>query len=482
MAPRTGPLGNRSRDNSRTPRYALRHFRSVCSVLTLGLLVQGFFVPVARADRQVVAVDPDGSLATDTPQVADRDSLMLEIRRYTRMIKGLRDSLSGDDEALQLPPERRERLQEDINQITSVIEQIGDELSQLEFKVKENRISLVNEAGEGIVINIPEDLDERVSKGIEAITQAILSELPDSVTIDSDTKYAWKSFIPQAPPPPKRKIVRGNLVRVRDDLTVDQKEDVRGNVIVVFGDLEVAGRVDGDVVNVFGNLILQPTAEVTGHVVAAGGTLEQDPDAAVGEVVAVDLFGGTSDWSVSRLLHRGLVSFVGCQGLFLVMVIMAVIVVAIAPRARIDNLARALRSAPGPAFGLGLVTALAGHLVIAILMAVLIITVIGLPLALLLAMVLLALLVAGVATTGLVVGEAVCRRLGGFCTSPWLVVVVGLAALHAISFLGSLLNLFGGLGGLAWLLMGLGIFVKLAAYFFGLGALVLTRLGARSVP
>ncbi len=107
---------------------------------------------------------------------ADRDSLMTEIKTYSQMIRGLRDSLSGDGYDLQLSAAQREKIEGNISDISQVIERISDELSRMEFEIKDNRISLVNESGEGIIINVPEDLDEQLSQGIEAITKIILSE------------------------------------------------------------------------------------------------------------------------------------------------------------------------------------------------------------------------------------------------------------------------------------------------------------------
>ena len=74
------------------------------------------------------------------------------------------------------------------------------ELSQLEFEIKDNTISLVNEAGEGIIINIPENLDEHLSEGLEILSQVILSELPDSIDFDHTHSWDWTSFAPHIPP------------------------------------------------------------------------------------------------------------------------------------------------------------------------------------------------------------------------------------------------------------------------------------------
>jgi hypothetical protein len=459
-------------------------------LIALGVLAQGLLVPGARSQVDVRDKADPAPAPSQPPQKparlfevmtgasTDRDSLMIEIQQYTEMIRGLRDSLTSDQKGLQLSPDQREKLEGSIKDISQVIERISQEMSRMEFEIKDNRISLVNEAGEGIVINVPEDLDAQVSEGIEAITKVILSELPDSIDFDHSKKWDWNRFQPKAPPPARR-IINGNIVKVWDDVQISAKEDVRGNVVVIFGDAEVSGRVDGSVVTVFGNLLLAETAEVTGTVVAAGGYLDQDPGAQVEDVVAVDpLRQGQGDGWLSFFTHDGM-SFLIFEGTFLLTVLLAVVAVAATPRRRFDRITAYLRGAPMPSLGVGVLAAMGGHLLVAVLMAVLILTVIGLPLALLVGMLLLVVVVVSVAVCGAVVGERLCALFGGRCHSPWLVVVVGMTALHLVSFLGSLLGLTGGSEMLASGLIILGATIKILAYLLGLGALALSRFGSR---
>ena len=133
-----------------------------------------------------------------------------------------------------------------------------------------------------------------------------------------------------------------------------------------------------------------------------------------------------------------------------------------------------------PSLGMGLVAALVGHVIVAVLMAVLILTVIGVPLALLAGMVLLIVVVVSVAVCGAVVGERLCALFGNRCHSSWVVVVVGMSALHIMSFLGSLLGMVGQMEALASIFVVAGLVIKIIAYLLGLGALVLSRFGAKS--
>lgn len=485
-----GSIGNRVATQRRCGRREIA--LPLLVFLALGILAQGPFVSGVRAQVDVGdQADPPSAPADPAPArsparlfevmtngTTDRDSLRTEIQHYTEMIRSLRDSLTGADSGLDLSPAQREQLEGSIDDISQVIERISDEMSRMEFEIKDNRISLVNEAGEGIVINVPEDLDEQVSQGIEAITKVILSELPDSIDFDHSNKWDWNRFQPK-PPPPSRRIINGNIVKVWDDVQISDKEDVRGNVVVIFGDAEISGRVDGSVVTVFGNLLLAETAEVTGTVVAAGGYLDQDPGARVDDVVAVDpLRRGQGDGWFGLLAHDGM-SFLIYEGTFLLTVLLAVVAVAATPGRRFDRITAYLRSAPMPSLGVGVLAAMGGHLLVAVLMAVLILTVIGLPLALLVGLLLLVVVVVSVAVCGAVVGERLCAVFGGRCHSPWLVVLVGMTALHLVSFLGSVLGLTGGSEALASGAIVCGMAIKIVAYLLGLGALVLSRFGSR---
>lgn len=458
----------------------------------LGLLVQGAFVPPAGAQAeaappppapqpraQAFSFDFDYELADS----AQRDSLLLEIRRYSAMIGDLRDSLTAGKGEIRLDPQDRARLERSIGDISKVIESISAELSRLEFEVSDNTISLLDERGKGIVITIPENLDEQVSQGFHALSEIILSELPDTVRMDARRHLTWLDKRSPRPPRGARKVVQGNVVKVWDDLLVPWGEDVRGDVVVVFGNSEVQGRVDGNVVVVFGNLQLGDSAEVTGQVVTVGGRLVQDEGASAGDVFVLDPLGARRSLTSYGVFGGGLRGFLVSQFLFLLMLTVALVAAVAAPTRRFTAVLAALRGAPTAALGYGVLATLVGHLVILVLIAVLVLTVIGIPVALL---VWLALLVAGVVATAVVaaaLGERVCRGRDGGCPSRWVAVLVGMALLHALSFLGSLLGTVPGAGAAALAFSVAGLAVKLLAYVLGVGALAMSRFGgARGQP
>lgn len=441
----------------------------------------------ALAQKPAPISDPPAppSLRLET---AERDSLVVEIRRYSRMISSMRDSLSLAELGLglELDEQDRAQLEQSIQEITGLIEEIGSELGGMDLEIADNKISLLDAQGQGIVINIPENfaenLDESLSQGLNALSRMILSDLPDSVGFFSGKGQGWQSlnlkpFLGKEKPE-KRKVIKGNVVKVWDRLQVTAREDVRGHVVVVFGDAEVAGRVDGNVVVVFGDLQLTDSAEVTGRVLTIGGRLDQDPDADVNEVQAYDPWGRLGAKGPGGFLKPGAMNFLLGQGEFLAMLLFGLLTCALVPARRLERAVAGLAARPVASLGTGVLGSMLLHILAITVMAILVLTVIGIPVALLVGVALLALAVMSVVLVALVLGRRICRNFGEGCRSSWLAVVVGLLVLHLLSFLGQTMGLWPPLAGLSTLVAGLGGAVKLGAYFFGLGALALTRFGS----
>ncbi|MCP4572336.1 MAG: hypothetical protein GY838_08275 [bacterium] len=445
--------------------------------MALALLVQGFVlaVPAARAD-EVPQVSPHVvTISADETAEASRDSLLHEIEFNARLIRQLRDSLAVDDPDRFVSEAQRLRFEGSIDDISQVIESIGVELSRLDLEIEDNTIRFVDERGDGIVIRIPENLDATLSEGFQAITQMVIEGLPDTLSADNVPRdWSWSRFgIPEPEKP--RRVIEGNIVRAGDDLLVARGEDVRGSAVIIMGDAEVEGRVDGNVIVVLGNLRLDDKAEVTGRVVTVGGRFDRGRGAKVGGEFVLDFLGGPRGVQ-SVLTERGSGAFVACQGLFVLMLVVALLAAMGAPEDRFRRVTGALKANPVGAAGAGVLVTLVVHLGAVVLAAILVLTVVGLPLAILLAV---ALVVAGVVATAVAaaaVGEFICARRGG-CSSRALAVTVGMLVLHAPSFLGSLLGMVVALEGVGTALSILGACVKLVAYLLGIGALTSTRLG-----
>ncbi|MFT5232259.1 MAG: hypothetical protein ACI9UQ_000278 [Candidatus Krumholzibacteriia bacterium] len=460
---------------------------ALCAItIALDFAVQGFSVPAAiaqsSAEAQAVEPVPETPRTPETsnlPRTPARRELQAEVRNYRELIATLRDSLEFEESnGLGLSSDQRERLEGNISEISDVISQISEELAELEFEIKDNRLSLVNEEGEGIVINLPEDLDEQMSQGIQAITQLILAET-DSIDFDHAKDWDWNRFRPKPPEAPQR-VINGNIIKIWDDVEISDTEDVRGQVVVIFGNAKVDGRVDGNVVTVFGNLLLSEDSEVSGTAVAAGGYLDQAPGAEVGDVVSVDFLriGKGNGWQKFGLLDGW--SFAITQAGFLLTLVLGIIAVMILPQQRLERIVATLQESPLPSLGVGTLGAIGGHFAIAIILVVLVLTVIGVPIALLVALGLLIVVLAAIVTCSAAVGQFIWRTLTGESRSLLLAVAVGMIVLHLPSFIGSLLAVTSNASAAASVFSIIGVLIKTIAYLLGLGAIIISRFGLKS--
>ncbi len=451
------------------------------------LLICGLgFVTTSKASAETDAATPE---RTPSPEAlskvisslvsGNRDSMMNEIKRYTLEIAALRDSLTLAGESVEIDESQRQRFESSIEDISLVIGEITEELSHLEFQISDNMISLLDESGEGIVINIPENLDEQVKEGIESLTRIVLAQLPDTAAVDLGMDWNWFSDQSESREI-QRQISHGNVVKVWDDLVIDEDEDVRGNVIVVLGDTRIEGRIEGDVTVIMGDLELTPGSEIQGNVVMILGRVMEDGESVHGNLTIVDPLGAGHGFSLASISENGGLVFLIIQGLFILVVGIVLLGMAILPESRVLSVRAAILTEPASSLGVGFVVAMLGHLVVLLLMAMLVLTVIGIPLALLFALAMGIIWVVGTGAVALVLGEKITALLGIKAPNGWISVLTGMVALHLVSFLGAGLGALPGLSGLGSVLILLGIIIKTIAYLFGLGALLTSRLGTKT--
>lgn len=421
------------------------------------------------------------------------DSLRARAERRLRALADLPDS------------ERVEALDEALDELGGAIENISRELSNLDLQVEDQAISLRDrESGGQVHITIPPDIGEQISRGISSITATILSELPDTLRIKGrqgvirhvgeDTLGGRQGsgkgsggghalWVPKQLIPPPPRVIGGDVVKVFGDVQVESDEQVEGNVVAVFGDVTLRGRVNGDAVAVFGQLRLAPGARVTGNAVAVGGQLERDESAkVVGSVFALDPGFSRGLGAGASPLWQGWLALLLRAALFVLALVFLAVLFAFAPRRRIDAVLGTMRECPGSCLGHGLLWLLAGHLLLGFLAGVLVLTIIGIPLALLLLLAYagVALLAIGLAAWRL--GSSLLAARGDTPRGWFGAVLLGLLLLHLPGLAGALSGLADGAGATPLVLGLVGIGVKLVAFAYGLGALVLSRFGARSVP
>lgn len=82
------------------------------------------------------------------------------------------------------------------------------------------------------------------------------------------------------------------IFRFFGNVQIDENEMIDGDVVAMKGTVELAGEVEGDVVAVFGDVILSPSAYVNGDVVSVGGKIKRRIGSTVtGDIVETTMTG-----------------------------------------------------------------------------------------------------------------------------------------------------------------------------------------------
>jgi hypothetical protein len=283
----------------------------------------------------------------------------------------------------------------------------------------------------------------------------------------------------------------GERVNFGADVTVLEGERIEGDVVAIGGDTIIHGEVVGDVVSIGGNVILHDGASVEGDAVAVGGQVDERGDVEVtGETVSIG-------FNVLPLMKRQemdlpklrFASFFGYMTFLIVSLLIGFIFYTVAPR-RLDAISRRVESEPGQSFLVGLLCFVGSPFLLILSIVLLAITVIGILLLPVLVIAFALSIVGGFFAVALAVGRRAAHFRDGTelpaARSPYLYLLFGFVGLHALTILGKLVGLTGGLlGPLGTMLGVVGVFVLLFATILGFGALVTSRAGrqpARPVP
>ncbi|MCS6774892.1 MAG: polymer-forming cytoskeletal protein [Anaerolineae bacterium] len=266
----------------------------------------------------------------------------------------------------------------------------------------------------------------------------------------------------------------GSVAVLAGQLLIAQGATVEGDVVVIGGSAQIDGTVRGDVSLVGGDMALGQSARIEGDLVRLSGALKRHPAAGVAGMV-VDVaplsigiaernIGGLLEGRLSqqteeqpwRWLELILNPFLNLLGVVLI-TLFAVAVAALAP----SNLAQAsrdLRAYPLLSLGVGALTLVAVPLGVALLA----ITICFIPLAAVVVIAFALLILLGWVVVANLIGERLWLALGRPNVLPLVQTASGallLALLGSAPILGGVLSA-----------------VSVA---FGLGALIITRLGAQ---
>ena len=314
----------------------------------------------------------------------------------------------------------------------------------------------------------PTDLDV---KGVVKIGQGVIH-----ITTDGDTQIVRRRGVHINGPVVVVDDGNAGLVRVFADAEVAAGERIEGDVVAVFGSVEVGGHVAGNVAAVFGSVSLRPGAVVDGDVVAIGGALEQAAGAIVnGESVSLGLFSWHPGVPTLRVL------LLSVFGAWIMTLILGWMLTLIFPQ-RVRRVALTASQRTGGSFVLGVAS---GPLVV-IAIVLLLITVVGIPFALMLPLAYIFIVWAGQLTTAYVLGCRLLRRAIGE-GEPMAPLAAGTLFVAMFFALGAILaGPEGAVRTFALFFTLLGTLLVLGLSIVGTGAVLLSRLGSRprdaSVP
>ena len=273
-----------------------------------------------------------------------------------------------------------------------------------------------------------------------------------------------------------RKTVAFNMIRFGEDVTVRSGEAVQGDAVIVAGSLSVDGEVDGDAIVLGGNLNVGRDAVIHGQAVAIGGHVDTSPGAQIeGQTVGLTLFPRHSSWFTGPWPPWfALLADVIKIG-FLMLI--AGLLLAIVPE-RLSRAEHVLATSFFKCFGIGLLVLTGGFFALVLSVAVLAITIIGLPAAFFVVFSTGVLLVASLLLGVQRIGERLAEALRLPPRVVWIRVFLGLVLVLLPEIVADLLHSGAPFTlGHFWLSL-LSWAMLTAAVASGLGALVLSKLGA----
>jgi len=164
----------------------------------------------------------------------------------------------------------------------------------------EGRIHLPTEYGKRIVLGGDKLADEIIIEGGKikiGDREFDFRDLGDLGTLGGlEALDALDEIAPPRPPRPRvrpRPLSSAGIFRMGKDLTVEEDEEVDGDIVALGGSVEIRGTVTGNAVAIGGDVEIFNTGIVEGDAVAVGGHVIRQGDAVVrGEKVSIAFLSG----------------------------------------------------------------------------------------------------------------------------------------------------------------------------------------------
>ena len=359
----------------------------------------------------------------------------------------------------------KEDLEIESKRLEAEMEKTKKELKTLKISITDKGLRVTSEEGGEVEFTVDlEGIDEAIDEKLRQM------ELADSIIAymgDDDERRFIR--------------VRGkDIVQLGEDVHIPYFELVRGNVVVIGGDLRIDGKVMGDVVNIFGKTTLSSSAIVNGEVVTVMGDLSRADDATVGgETILVggEEFGSFA-WPMMPLGH-GLIKVIAKVMSFIIAALLFLIVVYFLS----DRMKRSSTLVFGSflkSLGVGFLVVFVGSILAVALAVILAITIVGIPVSILIILSFIAVIVMGYFVSALALGQFLTSKFDLETDSPMIQGLVGLFALALLGLIASIMFFNPFLMPVRVLLGKLGFFAIFLAVITGVGAFVLSRAGSVS--
>jgi hypothetical protein len=419
-----------------------------CSAAMLWLAVPD---QPAESAEETDSTDARESITDDFPFEAEEISIS-EGRIYVRTSEG-KEFLVGPGGKIHLPTEDGKRI---------VLG--GDELAD-EITIEGGKIKIGDRE-----LDLEDLRDLKTLSGLRALDA--LDEIA-------------ASRLPKSGVRPKTHTSAG-VFRMGKDVTVEEDEEVDGDVVALGGSVEIRGTVTGNAVAIGGNVDVLSTGVVEGDAVSVGGHVIRQGDAVVkGEKVSIAFLSGPRFHfpSVNAPFPFSITSFHAPAWAFfarilkiLLFIFVAIVTLSILPR----HVGKVKEKVKRDFLKSGLVGLAAQILAIPIFI-LLVITIIGIPIAFLLEpLLIIAALILGYTGFCLFVGEKLQEHTSLKPDTKIMILVIGILAVELVPLLARVMGFFGSpFTPLGWIVAIIGWMIGYVVITVGLGASILTRLGTR---
>ncbi|NNE09033.1 MAG: hypothetical protein HKN20_10785 [Gemmatimonadetes bacterium] len=273
-----------------------------------------------------------------------------------------------------------------------------------------------------------------------------------------------------------------DIVQMGGDVIVDATTRVRGDAVALGGNMTVHGIVEGDAVAIGGSLYLEPGSHVKGDAVSIGGRVKKSESASVGgEIVSIGPgMGSILPWiyDTERTMAERIGSVIRSSFIGYLLIFFLILIFVDLFGGATD---RACTYVAGDVVKSGLV----GFLILLltpVIIGVLAVTVIGLPVIPLYLLGLVVVFFWGMVAVSLEAGRVWGTRiLPNLSHARWLA-LLGAVLLTLPKYAGKLLAAIGGpLHIVGWSLSVVGSVILFVAICVGMGSLVMSKLGRRSM-